>query len=48
MSTTAETAMLALLDVLHDITTGRLTVDVGIADDLHRALQRLALIGIKK
>lgn len=40
-----DTAMLALLDVLQDIHDGRLTVDVGTADDIHRALRRLSEIG---
>lgn len=42
-----DTAMLALLDVLQDIHDGSLTVDVGTADDLHRALQRLSMIGTR-
>ncbi|MCK2035685.1 hypothetical protein KZC51_06005 [Microbacterium sp. SSW1-49] len=40
-----DSAMLALLDVLQDIHDGKLTVTVGTADDIHRALRRLSEIG---
>lgn len=43
--TKADLAMLSLLDVIAEIHSGTLTVDVGTADDLHRALQRLSEIG---
>lgn len=43
-TTKADLAMLALLDVLAEIADGSLTVSVGCADDLHRAIRRLAEI----
>lgn len=35
-------AMLALLDVLEDVSTGALVLPVGAVDDLHHALNTLA------
>lgn len=39
-----DAAMLAILDVLQEVHDGTLTISVGCADDLHRALKRLSEI----
>ena len=48
MSAAKDAAMLALVDAMAEIEAGEVRVDVGTADDLHRALRRLAEIGLSK